>query len=51
MPEPTELLLLEDFERVRLLTLNRPDKANAFNERLYHAAANACCARPRPTTP
>lgn len=26
---------------MRLLTLNRPEKANAFDERLYHAAANA----------
>lgn len=41
MPEPTDVLLLEDIGRVRLVTLNRPDKANAFNEQLYHAAANA----------
>jgi enoyl-CoA hydratase/carnithine racemase len=35
------LVLVEDSERVRLLTFNRPDAANAFNERLYHEAAGA----------
>jgi enoyl-CoA hydratase/carnithine racemase len=35
------MLLAEDRERVRLLTFNRPDRANAFNEELYHAAADA----------
>ena len=35
------MLLTEDHERVRLLTFNRPDRANAFNEELYHAAADA----------
>src|SRR3954452_3034849 len=34
------MLLVEDRERVRLLTFNRPDRANAFNEELYHAAAD-----------
>ena len=38
---PTDLLLAEDRDRVRLLTFNRPDRANAFNEALYHAAADA----------
>ena len=37
----TDVLLSEDRERVRLLTFNRPDRANAFNETLYHAAADA----------
>jgi enoyl-CoA hydratase/carnithine racemase len=35
------MLLTKDSERVRLLTFNRPDRANAFNEELYHAAADA----------
>ena len=35
------MLLTEDHDRVRLLTFNRPDRANAFNEELYHAAADA----------
>ena len=35
------MLLTEDRDRVRLLTFNRPDRANAFNEELYHAAADA----------
>jgi enoyl-CoA hydratase/carnithine racemase len=37
----TDLLLVEDIGRVRVITLNRPEKANAFNERLYLAAAGA----------
>src|SRR5215218_8010950 len=35
------MLLAADRDRVRLLTFNRPDRANAFNEELYHAAADA----------
>ena len=35
------ILIGEDRDRVRLLTFNRPDRANAFNEELYHAAADA----------
>src|SRR6478752_2609187 len=35
------MLLAQDRDRVRLLTFNRPDRANAFNEELYHAAADA----------
>jgi enoyl-CoA hydratase/carnithine racemase len=37
----TDILRTEDRDRVRLLTFNRPDRANAFNEELYHAAADA----------
>ena len=36
-----DVILTTDRERVRLLTFNRPDRANAFNEMLYHAAADA----------
>jgi enoyl-CoA hydratase/carnithine racemase len=35
------ILIGDDRDRVRLLTFNRPDRANAFNEELYHAAADA----------
>src|SRR5215213_2016884 len=35
------MLLVEDRDRVRLLTFNRPDRANAFDEQLYHASADA----------
>jgi enoyl-CoA hydratase/carnithine racemase len=35
------VLLIEDRDRVRLVTFNRPDRANAFNEDLYHASADA----------
>jgi enoyl-CoA hydratase/carnithine racemase len=35
------MLLTENRDRARLLTFNRPDRANAFNEELYHAAADA----------
>jgi enoyl-CoA hydratase/carnithine racemase len=35
------VVLVEDIERVRIVTFNRPDSANAFNERLYHAVAGA----------
>jgi enoyl-CoA hydratase/carnithine racemase len=38
------MLLTEDSDRARLLTFNRPDRANAFNEELYHAAADALAA-------
>ncbi len=35
------MLLTENRDRVRLLTFNRPDRANVFNEELYHASADA----------
>jgi enoyl-CoA hydratase/carnithine racemase len=41
VPDSPDVLLVEDVDLVRLLTLNRSDKANAFNEHLYHAAAGA----------
>lgn len=36
-----QLILIEDRDRVRLLTLNRPDRLNAFNDALYDALAAA----------
>jgi len=35
------VLLIEDHDRARLITFNRPEAANAFNEALYHASAQA----------
>jgi enoyl-CoA hydratase/carnithine racemase len=37
----TDVLLTEDHDGARLITFNRPDRANAFNEQLYHASADA----------
>jgi enoyl-CoA hydratase/carnithine racemase len=37
----SDVLLIEDHDRARLVTFNRPDRANAFNETLYHASADA----------
>jgi enoyl-CoA hydratase/carnithine racemase len=41
VPDAPDLLLVDDIDLVRVLTLNRADKANAFNELLYHSAAAA----------
>ena len=35
------MLQISDDNRVRTLTLNRPDVLNSFNEELYHATAVA----------
>ena len=35
------MLQIDDHDRVRLITFDRPDRANAFNEELYHASADA----------
>ena len=43
------ILQVDDENRVRTLTLNRPEALNAFNEALYEATAEAL--RRPPTTP
>ena len=35
------MVLVEDVDRVRLVTFNRPEKANAFDDALYSAAGDA----------
>jgi enoyl-CoA hydratase/carnithine racemase len=40
-PEPPGILEVQDDARVRLITFNRPDALNAFNDDLYRAAGNA----------
>jgi enoyl-CoA hydratase/carnithine racemase len=35
------MLRIDDSDRVRLLTLDRPEALNAFNDALYHAAGDA----------
>lgn len=37
----TEIVLQEDRGSVRIITMNRPEKKNAFNNALYHAMAKA----------
>lgn len=39
--DPTDVLLIEDHEGVRLLTLHRPEVRNAFNQALWLAARDA----------
>lgn len=43
-PLNDETLLIDDENRVRTLTLNRPEALNAFNEALYDATADALLA-------
>lgn len=38
---PSGVLRIDDADRVRLLTLNRPDALNAFNDELYDAVCGA----------
>jgi enoyl-CoA hydratase/carnithine racemase len=38
---PSDVLRIDDADRVRLLTLNRPDALNAFNDELYDAVCAA----------
>ena len=42
--ETTDLLRIEDDSRVRVVTLDRPDALNSFNEALYDAATDALLA-------
>jgi enoyl-CoA hydratase/carnithine racemase len=35
------VLQIDDHDGARLITFDRPDRANAFNEELYHASADA----------
>ena len=37
----TDMLLVEDNNRIRTITLNRPEALNAFNDELYHLAGRA----------
>lgn len=40
-PPETDVLRIEDRDRVRILTLHRPDALNAFNDDLYDAVGDA----------
>lgn len=44
VPSPDAPIRIEDRERVRLITFDRPDKLNAFDAGLYHATAEALTA-------
>ena len=37
----TDLIRVEDTDRVRVVTFDRPEARNAFNEALYDAVAEA----------
>lgn len=41
VPDSSAVLLIEDRDRVRVLTLDRPDRLNAFDTPLYHAVTDA----------